>query len=536
MTDLTDRHTPRAIKQAMPLAHEVVEALAIDNGVCIRPVGLRRMDLKTGISDIINAPCGSTMEAKCPPCAKRNRALRMAQCREGWHLTAEPAITRDEPNDYQRHLVEWRADAQALRDQLESAGLPTDDYDQAIAKLDAEINAAGVRGNVLGRTASKRSRSTRRRQDAPDLPKRAMTATTLGRTYTGTDGRTYRPSMFITLTLDTYGRVNGGVAVDPATYDYVKAARDALHFSKLIDRFVQNLRRVAGYDVQYFASVEMQKRLAPHLHMAMRGSMSRADIRAVAAATYHQVWWPSCETVRFEGGHLPVWDEKAGYLDPDSGEILPTWDEALDQLDADPDAQPLHVVRFGAQVDAQGILSGTPDADQAIRYVSKYLTKSLGQAADSQAARDHADRLLEVLRYEPCTPTCPNWLRYGVQPKNAKPGMIPGRCRAKAHKPEHLGYGGRRVLVSRKWSNKTLTEHKADRRTWVLEALGITDEPADVGRYVWSPVKAGDPDLPPIRVRLLRSIRERLRWRAHLNQLQAAADGQDLSTGERSAA
>jgi hypothetical protein len=40
--------------------------------------------------------------------------------------------------------------------------------------------------------------------------------------------------------------------------------------------------------------------------------------------------------------------------------------------------------------------------------------------------------------------------------------MIPG-CRGKAHKPEHLGYAGRRVLVSRKWSNKTLTEHKQDR-------------------------------------------------------------------------
>jgi hypothetical protein len=34
--------------------------------------------------------------------------------------------------------------------------------------------------------------------------------------------------------------------------------------------------------------------------------------------------------------------------------------------------------------------------------------------------------------------------------------MTPGRCKGKAHKPEHLGIAGRRVLVSRKWSNKTL--------------------------------------------------------------------------------
>ncbi|GLX95051.1 replication initiator [Herbidospora sp. NBRC 101105] len=534
MSNPTDRHTPRAVKQAMPLAREVVEAIAIDNGVCIRPVALRRMDITTGTSQIIDVPCGSTLEAKCPPCAKRNRQLRMAQCREGWHLAAEPITTPDEPTDFQRHLVEWRAEAQALRDTAQSAGDSIDDYDQAIMELDAEINAAGVRGNVVGPVGTKRSRSTRRRQDAPDLPKRTMTATTLGRTYSGAGGRSYRPSMFITLTLDTYGRVNAGAPVDPATYDYVRAARDAIHFGKLIDRFVQNLRRVAGYDVQYFASVEMQKRLAPHLHMAMRGTLPRADIRTLAAATYHQVWWPSCDVIRFEGSHLPVWDEEAGYLDPATGEVLPTWTQALDALDAD--SPPFHVVRFGPQIDAQGILAGTPDADQAIRYVSKYLTKTLGQAADTQAARDHAARLLDALRYEPCTPTCPNWLRYGVQPKNAKPGMTPGRCRGKAHRPEHLGYGGRRVLVSRKWSNKTLTEHKADRRTWVLEALGLDDEPADTGRYIWSPVSAGDPDVSPIRVRLLRSIRERLRWRAHMNRLQAAAEGQDLSAIEGRAA
>ncbi|WP_405152259.1 hypothetical protein [Sphaerisporangium sp. NBC_01403] len=53
------------------------------------------------------------------------------------------------------------------------------------------------------------------------------------------------------------------------------------------------------------------------------------------------------------------------------------------------------------------------------------------------ARRDHAARMVEALRYEPCSPTCPNWLRYGVQPKGAKAGMMPGQCRGKAHKPEH---------------------------------------------------------------------------------------------------
>ncbi len=48
------------------------------------------------------------------------------------------------------------------------------------------------------------------------------------------------------------------------------------------------MRRFLGYDLQYFATIEPQRRLAPHAHMALRGAISRADLRRVIAATYHQ--------------------------------------------------------------------------------------------------------------------------------------------------------------------------------------------------------------------------------------------------------
>jgi hypothetical protein len=65
----------------------------------------------------------------------------------------------------------------------------------------------------------------------------------------------------------------------------------------------------------------------------MRGTVSRAELRQVMAATYHQVWWPSTYEVRFEGDYLPVrYQARGGYLDPASGELLPTWDEALDAI------------------------------------------------------------------------------------------------------------------------------------------------------------------------------------------------------------
>src|SRR5258707_11774283 len=117
---------------------------------------------------------------------------------------------------------------------------------------------------------------------------------------------------------------------DPATYDYQRAARDALHFAALFDRFIQNLRRYLGYDVQYFAAIEPQRRLAPHAHIAMRGTISRADLRRVIAATYHQAWLPSTDVVRFDADELPVWHEASRrHLDPATGGVLPTWGQAL---------------------------------------------------------------------------------------------------------------------------------------------------------------------------------------------------------------
>jgi len=108
------------------------------------------------------------------------------------------------------------------------------------------------------------------------LPKRTIDPCTVGKTYTSPDGKTFRPSLFVTLTCPSYGKVTSdGTPVDPASYDYLRAARDALHFAALFDRFIQNLRRLVGYDVQYFAAVEPQRRLAPHVHIAIRGTVSR---------------------------------------------------------------------------------------------------------------------------------------------------------------------------------------------------------------------------------------------------------------------
>ncbi|TQM72270.1 hypothetical protein FHX41_6067 [Actinomadura hallensis] len=536
--DAPDEPAPEpVVKTLAPLARGVLEAVAVEHGVCIRPVPMRRVDLNTGAAEMVYVPCGHTLASVCPSCAERKRKLRAVQCRQGWHLTEEPVITRADPDEEQRAWMELRAHAAAARDRAAvdgaAEGEDVEFWDAVVRDLDNELERTGVRGALkTDASKSRRTRSTRRRQDAPDLPRRPVDSRTVGKVFRGRDGKAFRPSIFLTLTLDSYGRVRSdGTPVDPDGYDYTRAARDALHFSKLVDRFVQNLRRFVGYDVQYFAAVEPQRRLAPHLHMAIRGTISRAELRQVVAATYHQVWWPSTDRVVFEGDRLPVWDDIAGpdgnggYLDPETGEVLPTWDEALDALGQDEDAEPLHVVRFGRQVDAQGVLADSPESRKLIGYLTKYLVKGVAEChnAETSAQREHVDRMAEALRYEPCSPTCANWLRYGVQPKNARKGLTPGYCKGKAHRREHLGYGGRRVLVSRKWSGKTLADHKADRKAWVLARLAeagvpVTNPAAPNAVHVWERAGPGDPDVKPAEQRLLLLINERIQRRRQLDQ------------------
>jgi hypothetical protein len=334
---------------------------------------------------------------------------------------------------------------------------------------------------------------------------------------------------------------------DPSTYDYRRAAWDAVHFPALLDRFWQNLRRAEGWNVQYFGSVEPQRRLAPHAHFAIRGTMPRALLRQVIAATYHQVWWPPTTDVVYPGNAAqPVWDEQAKtYRDPTTGAKLPTWKEAMstldDELDADPDRGPEYVIRFGAQHKTEGVLAGTPDAERLIGYLSKYITKSVDEvhAADTPAAQAHQRRLWDELRYTPRSPRCANWLRHGIQPDKARPKLRAGHCKAKVHQLDTLGIGGRRVLVSRDWTGKTLADHRYDQRAWVRRVLqlGLNDDQdvndaqaatVDAARrgelpapVAWQMVRPDEPGVAPIGRRLLRMIATRIEQRAAIRRAQA---------------
>jgi hypothetical protein len=406
-----DSHPDRRVRGPMEWDKTMVAELAVEQGVCVRPLARRLVDRVSGEASTVVLPCGSTRESRCPVCAKRARVLRMHQCAEGWHAA----------------------------DELPDEGLePTigDDSEEP----DDEITDDGDRSDRV-------VRSTRRRGDVADLPVRPVETRTVGRSFTARDGKVYRPSMFITLTLPSYGRVvrGEGVPVDPGRYDYRRAALDAMHFSKLVDRWVQNLRRGAGFKVQYFAAIEPQRRLAPHVHVAMRGAIERRVIRQVTRGTYFQLWWPSFDVPLYVH-RSPVFLDGI-YCDPDTHQELKTWEQALAELDQDTDARPAHVMRLGAQVDVKGILAGSADADRTIGYLTKYLAKSMaapmgdGQESGSAAAK-HQDRLAAEVRWLPCTPGWGTGCGSGSSPRTPVLGCAPGHARPRLTIVSTSGWAG----------------------------------------------------------------------------------------------
>lgn len=560
MSDAKSTPAPVA-KIVPPVLEQMAENAAEDLSACLRPVAVKRLDTKTGETMVIPIPCGATQSAVCPACAEKARRLRMHQAREGWHLEHEPRVETAEPTAQQRAALGQLADLTEVRALAVAAG-----NDAAVAAIDHEIESAhallkadGLRGEPKkpGESKKRKVRSTRRRQDVPDLPRKKVEDITIGRTYTAPNGKVFRPSTFLTLTLDSYGPVHTaspkperprrcrcgqvhhkddgitGTPLDPSTYDYVRAARDAIHLGRLIDRFWQNLRRATGRNVQYFATVEPQKRLAMHLHAAVRGTIPRKLLREVTRATYHQVWWPHHDHPIYSEDNPPVWDEDAcAYVDPDSGRPLQSWDDAIAET-LEPDATPAHVVKFGPNgIDVQGVNAGTAKAGKCLGYLVKYLTKDLDSCYEAQTSveREHLDRLTRALRVQPCSESCANWLLYGIQPEGAKKGLVPGACKGKAHRPTNLGYRGRRCLVSRKWSGRNLTEHKAERRDHVLRTLGavgvkpdlITKDDPGGTRYRWMRVTEGDPQYDRTQL-LLQSIAQRRRWQEQYERAKQQA-------------
>jgi len=150
--------TTPAVLTMPRITGDMARELALAQRVCIRPLLRRVEDRQAGTDDLVAIPCGSTRDSVCPPCAQKAKVLRMQQCAEGWHRTDEPEYD----------------------DQRDTDDQDPDDDDQDRKETDDDLEEP-----------ERRVRSTKRRQDAPDLPRVAPEGRTIGRVFTTPDGREY---------------------------------------------------------------------------------------------------------------------------------------------------------------------------------------------------------------------------------------------------------------------------------------------------------------------------------------------------------
>ncbi len=155
-SDRSDRRTTRAQRLAMPLARDVVKDLAVEHGVCIRPIQLRRTDLDTGEADTVLVPCGHTLAPRLP-------GLRRA----GQDAARGPVPGRLAPRGRTRPSTPTRpprtsgGGSRCAPRPSSSATRPTT-AGQDTADLDELIARAGRGDHQRGHARQRRSRTGRR--------------------------------------------------------------------------------------------------------------------------------------------------------------------------------------------------------------------------------------------------------------------------------------------------------------------------------------------------------------------------------------
>jgi hypothetical protein len=126
-------------------------------------------------------------------------------------------------------------------------------------------------------------------------------------------------------------------------------------------------------------------------------------------------------------------------------------------------------------------------------------------------------------------------LRYGIVPKGASPKTVAGQCKGKAHRRCTLGLPGRRVLVSRKWSGKTLPDHRADREEFVRQLLasaGMDKPDRNRDNVLIYQIDPRDRNAPPRDELIMHAVAQRIAWRAEYDKALFAAGppgGQQVS-------
>ena len=480
---------------------EMVRAAAEVAGVCARPVISRVTDLETGETQVVPIACGHTREDRCRPCAERARRLRMQQCREGWHLDTEP---------------EWAEADERRRGQPTRTARRDDDED-----------------------GSRRVRSTRRRQDAPELPRVPAEDRTIGRVFTAPDGKTYRPSMFVTLTLRVL-RAGDAPRACPSTR--TATTTGGRRSTRCTSRsWWTGSGRTCGAapatrsstSPPSSPSVAWRRTCTPR----SGGRSLGRSLRQVRAATYHQVWWPPHDEPVYVD-RLPVWTEPR----------LRRSRHRRAAADLGGGARRARC-RPRRRAGARGAVRGAgrhqgPDRRHAGRRAGHRLPVQVPQQGD----RRHLRRRATTSR-RPGWRTSTAWpkrsagcrarrrARTGCGSASNPPPPRRGWCRGTASTRRTTGTTSGSAAAGcwcpGKWSGKTLAGHKADRVAVVRQALeeaGIDPDDHDEmsvvgtdGRWSWELLGRNRVDAATYAAAISQSIHTRQRWLREYEEAKAAA-------------
>ena len=229
-----------------PLARQVVRtwppstARACGRSSCAAPTSTPATSSRS------SSRAGTPSASVCPSCAERAGSCGPRSAAKAGTSTTNPSSTPTRRPRTSGHWITTGAEAQEGQGPCWPARAWTPaELDERIGELDEEITECrDPRPGRSGRGRA-RHRSTRRRQDAAALPRRTVSPRTVGKTYTAPDGKTFRPVAVRHADLPVLrpGRRGRSTRRPGHLRLHASAARDALHFAALFDRFIQNLRR-----------------------------------------------------------------------------------------------------------------------------------------------------------------------------------------------------------------------------------------------------------------------------------------------------
>ena len=207
-----------------PLALDVAVEVAKHNGVCIRPIELRRLDTHTGTIESSTSPAGPPRKPSVPPVPSATASCAGPSAGKAGTWITNRSPNPDPSTEEQRWLMEFRADMQAnaTRPSRTAKTPPTGTRPRRASMRRSTRPGCGATSCAAGRLPSAPARpgGARMLRTCPSGPAGHHPRADLHRLrWEGLPAVAVRHAHASLVRQDRSGQ---GVPVDPSTYDYAR--------------------------------------------------------------------------------------------------------------------------------------------------------------------------------------------------------------------------------------------------------------------------------------------------------------------------